>query len=527
MKPVRWELLGESEKLGLKLASEESPLAFASLWYNITQGEPLKLNWHHHYFKWAVMQMLEGKAQNIIINVPPGGTKTEFFSVHLPAYCFSKYERVRILNASYSKDLVNENSDRTRAIIRSNEYQELYSVDMGKGKVDDWTIEEDGKRKHQLLSRASGGQITGARGGFMVPGFSGYIMADDWNKPDDMFSETKRNKYNTRLSNTLRSRRATSETPFISVQQRVHVDDSTAYMLSGRMGLNVDLHVVIPAIINEEYIESLPTQELKDRCYKSVSGSEKINGYWSYWPDKEDVKDLMSLRESDPYTFTSQYEQKPESLDGGIFHSDDFRYYGDDGDAPKPDRFEYRFITADTAQKTKERNDYTVFAEWGVANGNIYRLGYYRGKVEAKDLRQNFESFCKAAWAGNSDQNGNLRAIYVEDKSSGTGLIQELQGKLPLKITPVQRNTDKLTRAMDVQPHHASGKVWLPYGDRYNIEFVQEVAGFRADDSHKHDDQTDVMIDALHEAIVRPSISKKKPVVAAVGGMKESGGFGR
>jgi predicted phage terminase large subunit-like protein len=408
--------------------------------------------------------------------------------------------------------LVNENSERTRALIKSAEFQEFYDLGLGKDRVDDWTVEKDGKRLHQLFSRASGGQITGVRGGYMTEGFSGYVMADDWNKPDDMFSLTRRNKQNTRLNNTLRSRRATSETPFIFVQQRLHTDDSTSFLLSGKMGLNIDLHIEIPAIVNEEYLDSLP-DGIRERAYKDVSNTEKVSGYWSYWPAKESIHDLLALRESDPYTFASQYLQSPESLDGGVFNPDAFIYYGDDeeADIPTPVYYEYRFITADTAQKTKERNDFSVFAEWGVSNGVLYRLSYFRGKLEARELRQTFESFCNQAWSKNDNRNGNLRKIYVEDKSSGTGLIQEVSSRLPISITAVQRNTDKLTRAMDAQPHQASGKVALPYGDPHNFEFVQEVASFAADDSHKHDDQTDVMIDAINlELVAKKTVDYSK-----------------
>lgn len=75
---------------------------------------------------------------------------------------------------------------------------------------------------------------------------------------------------------------------------------------------------------------------------------------------------------------------------------------------------------------------------------------------------------------------------------------------MPIRVTPVPRERDKLSRAMDVQPQHAAKRVALPYGDKANFEFVSEVAAFTHDDSHKHDDQTDVMIDALNEAFVTP-----------------------
>lgn len=510
IKPIDWENISQAEQLALAAVGEQSPLHFTALWFNITQGDSFRTNWHHHYFNWAAKKLLSGECKNIIVNIPPGGTKTEFWSVHLPVYAMTQFPRVRILNTSYSKDLVAENSERSRALIKSSEFCQFYPFDIGKDKVDDWTVEKNGKRVHQLFSRPSGGQITGVRGGYMTKEYSGHIQADDWDKMDDLFSDAKRSKSHTRLVNTLRSRKAHSGTPFVAVQQRGHVDDSTAFLLAGGMGLSIDLHIKIPALIDEDYINSLP-EEIAERCRRDVCDSEKVGNYWSYWPAKEDINDLLALKQAHAYTFNSQYMQEPEKLEGGIFRADDFLFYGstDDGaDLPTPDKFDHRFITVDTAQKTNEWNDWTVFAEWGVFEVRVYLLRLFRKKMEAKELRLSFESFVKSAW--NDNDKGVLRNVYVEDKSSGTGLIQELAGRLPLRVTPVQRVKDKLTRAMDVQGIHADKKVVLPYMHHQNPDFIAEVASFTHDDSHKHDDQTDVMIDALDVTFINKPVQIPK-----------------
>jgi len=262
--------------------------------------------------------------------------------------------------------------------------------------------------------------------------------------------------------------------------------------------------------VDADYIETLP-DEIRERCKRDICSSEQVGGQWSYWPEKESIHDLIALREAHPYTFASQYQQNPESLDGGIFSADDFVYYGDvaeGADIPEPDQYDFRIITVDTAQKTNTWNDWTVFAEWGVTKTHIHRLSFQRARMKADQLRRDFLTFVKAAHAKNGGRYGVLRSVYVEDKSSGTGLIQEAEGKLPIRVTAVQREKDKLTRAMDVQPQHIAKKVALPYGDAKNYEFVSEVAAFSHDDSHKHDDQTDVMIDALYEVFVVP---RKQP----------------
>ncbi len=518
---IEWENLTLPEKHAVKLLGEQDPLTFTRLWFQITQGEKLKVNWHHRYFNKIALNVLSGKTQNAIINVAPGSTKTEFFSIHLPAYCFAKYKRVRTLNTSYSKDLVSENSERTRSIIKSAEWQEIYPHIIGKDKVDDWTINNDqGKRAHQMFSRPSGGQITGVRGGYMTQGdFSGYLMLDDWQKPEDLFSETKRNSSNRRVSNTLRSRRADDKTPIISIQQRLHVEDVTGFLMGGGLGMKFE-QIKIPALINDEYIQGLP-DDLRDRCWSDIKDTQCINGYYSFFPAKEDVQDLMNLWESDPYTFTSQYLQAPEQLSGGIFKPDAFQFYSltdehDDGEIlGRPPYWEYRFITADTAQKTKERNDFSVFAHWGVYQGRVYLIKLVRGKWEAPALRSQALSLINEAWAlnKNSPINGNLRSVLVEDKSSGTGLIQEISRTSPINVTAVQRSIDKTTRAMDCQRHQHSGKVVLPYGEPANLEFISEVASFSADDSHPHDDQTDVMMDAIDFAIIKASTGPSAAVL--------------
>lgn len=501
-----WEQMTPAQRHAAKYLAEQDPLTFTRVWFQLTQGEKLKVNWHHRYFNQVAGRVLSGEIQNAIINVAPGSTKTEFWSIHLPAYCIAKFDRVRILNTSYSKDLVNENSERTRSIIKSAEWQELYGHQIGKDKVDDWTVNgDDGKRRHQVYSRPSGGQITGVRGGYMTRGkFSGYLMLDDWLKADDAFSETKRNASNRRVSNTLRSRRADDKTPIISIQQRLHTEDTTAFLLSGGLGMQFE-QIKIPALINEDYIDTLP-DDLRDHCWRDVKDTPKGNGYWSFFPQKESVEDLLSLWESDPYTFMSQYQQAPEQLSGGVFNADAFRFYSDDPDDgvdERPSYWEYRFITADTAQKTGERNDYSVFGHWGVYQGRIYLIEILRGKWEAPALRSHALSLIQSAWAMNGPVNGNLRAVLIEDKSSGTGLIQDISASSPLPITPLQRSRDKYTRALDCQGSQHAGKIVLPYGAPWNVEFIAEVASFSADDSHKHDDQTDVMMDAIDYAILQ------------------------
>jgi predicted phage terminase large subunit-like protein len=137
-----------------------------------------------------------------------------------------------------------------------------------------------------------------------------------------------------------------------------------------------------------------------------------------------------------------------------------------------------------------------------------------RKKWEAPDLKRAAREF----WAKHkSVENyplvlwGALREMPIEDKASGTGLIQELKrGETvdgythdPIPVRPIERVKDKLTRVMDVVSYIDSGFVCLLEGAPYVSDFISECEAFTADDSHAFDDQIDPMCDAIVDMIGR------------------------
>ncbi|WP_279025559.1 phage terminase large subunit [Gibbsiella quercinecans] len=501
-----WEELTPTQKLAIKQLSKTNFEKMIQIWFQLIQAQKFSANWHHRYLCHEVEEIIAGRRGNTIFNVTPGSGKTEVFSIHLPVYAMINLAKVRNLNVSFADSLVKRNSKRVREIISSNEFQELWPCSFGTSKDDEiQVLNSFGKVWFELISKAAGGQITGSRGGYMTDVFSGMVMLDDIDKPDDMFSKVKRERTHTLLKNTIRSRRMHDGTPIIAIQQRLHTQDSTWFMLNGGMGIEFD-QVSIPALVTEEYGKSLPDW-LQPIFERDVLSSEyvEIDGvkHYSFWPDKESVHDLMALREADYYTFQSQYQQEPITLGGNVFNSEWWRYYGSslEADEPHPDKFEYRFITADTAQKTGELNDFSVIIEWGKLKDRVYFIDGIRGKWEAPDLATHFEAFTKAAWRKNKAI-GVLRKIYVEDKASGTGLIQDVGKRTPVKITALQRNKDKVTRAMDAQPVIKAGRVVLPESHDMLAEFIAEHSSFTYDDTHKHDDICDNTFDAVTEELL-------------------------
>lgn len=538
---IEWDDLSFPERVIIRSKSTKSFLNFTRIWFELIQGDRLLVNWHHRLMASKIDDLLAGRLvpRNLIINIPPGGTKTEFFSIHFPAYVNAlvqekRLKRFRNLNISFADTLVKRNSRRTRDIIASREYQEFWPCSFGVNQTEEWEIKDErGRSIGQTVSRSSNGQITGGRGGYYGPEFSGMVMLDDYNKPVDMLSESRRKSANTLLVNTIRSRRGDKSkehpTPFVSIQQRLHTDDATGFMLAGGMGVPFH-HVAIPAMIDEKYIQSLD-EPWRSLCWETVKDTDSVvvGGvrYWSYWPQMEDVNDLLQLWEKDRYTFLSQYQQNPMALTGGIIDTSWFRTYTT---LPK---LTHRAVYVDTnSGKVEDWLDYTVFTLAGMGvDGNLYIIDVVRGRWDPEDLLKKAEEVWEKWRLSGSMRVMPLRHMAIEEKQAGQGLITTLKkrsqtpGQLAIPVREIPRGTgqNKLVRCLNVIPQIKTGKVFVPathtddgqklssifYEDgtiagstEWVLTAMTECAAFSADDSHDNDDILDTLMDAIDDNLI-------------------------
>lgn len=409
----------------------------------------------------AIQRVIDGGCKRLIINVPPGSSKTEMAVINLIARGLAINPKARFLHLSYSSDLAELNSAKAKELINSTEYQELFPIPL---KTDSkargrWNVVNNGVSIGGCYATSTLGQVTGFRAGHMAPGFQGCIIIDDPLKPVDSLSKVKRDAVNNAFINTVQSRKADPDTPVIVIMQRLADEDLTGFLLAGGDGKEWD-HVCIPAIGDD--------------------GD-------SYWPDKEPIESLLQLKEKGNFTFEGQYQQNPYVLGGELIRGEWFGRYTE---LPKYVR---RAVFADTAMKTGERNDYTVFLDAALGrDGRIYIINLWRKKVDAVALLP----LARDVWASTE---GKAQAMYIEDKASGTGLIQQLQAAAQfVPVIPVQRTIDKLTRVMEVQPRIQAGGVLLPEYAPWVVDFIAECEAFTANDTHKHDDQVDPLCDAVN-----------------------------
>jgi len=475
-------VLTSDEKMAVKAAMQVDHLFFARYFFRVREGVKFRINWHHKAIADALEKVIQGETKRLIINVPPGSSKTELAVINFIARGLALNNRSRFLHLSYSSDLAELNSAKAKELISSAEYQELFPLPIksdsnARGR---WNVVgNDGISIGGCYATSTLGQVTGFRAGHLSPGFQGAIIIDDPLKPADSLSKTKRDSVNNAFINTVQSRKASPDTPIIVIMQRLADEDLTGFLLGGGDG-HEWTHIKIPAI----------------------NGDGE-----SYWPEKEPLDSLLQLKEKGNFTFEGQYQQEPYVLGGELLRGEWFGRY-----SALPDwrEFSRRAVFADTAQKTGEQNDYTVFLDAVLLRtGKILILNVWRKKVDAVGLL----AMAKDIWASVSVNNGGqamppASALYIEDKASGTGLIQQLQqNENFVPVIAVQRTKDKLTRMMEVQPRIQAGAVLLPEYAPWVVDFVSECEAFTANDSHKNDDQIDPLIDAVNTFLAGTSWS--------------------
>lgn len=207
--------------------------------------------------------------------------------------------------------------------------------------------------------------------------------------------------------------------------------------------------------------------------------------------------DFLLLRKSllSPESWESLYQQNPIITGGNLIKTDNLKRY------KVLPMLKYMRMFVDTASKTKQRNDFTVFGLYGLGTDNhLYVIDILRGKWEFTPMKQRARDFWHK-YAG-FKMNGfdvPLRDMVVESKSSGIQLIQDLKREDVIPITEIERQTDKFTRLQNVIGYINSGYVSIPESGpehQWVKDFLTECEQFTGL-GDTHDDQVDTFIDAL------------------------------
>lgn len=425
------------------------------------------------------------KKRNLVVNIPPRFGKSSLMK-YACAWSYMLNPSSNCIYTSYSDSLVNSFSKDIRDIIESPAFRELTGIRLSKSRTgaDYWATEQGGG----FRAAALGGSLTGYGAGISGDGFGGFCLIDDPLKASNVKSRAEIQNSIDYYVNTLKSRANNQKrTPFVLIMQRLDIEDLTGYILENEAD---DWEVVKLPALNEETGKAL-------------------------WEERYPAEMLLKLKEQAPFVYYGQYQQEPIVIGGSVYKAEWFRYYNTNI------LYDYRFsfFTADTAQKKGEANDFTVLQYWAkTVDNKLHLIDQVRGKYDAEELEEEIVRFWDRWKLG---INGCTPiGFYIEDKSSGIGVLQSIRKKYPIPVRPISRarykddngmwkSQDKFTRAMTAIPYIANGWVYLPNSEKDDISasILSEAVAFKADLSHKHDDQIDPMNDAIDIAFGATGLS--------------------
>jgi predicted phage terminase large subunit-like protein len=407
----------------------------------------------------------QGALRRLIVCLPPRMLKSIAVSVAFPAWLLGHDPNKQIICASYGQDLSDKHARDCRKLMMSDFYREVFprtQLSPEKQSVNDFMTTRQGFR----MSTSVGGVLTG-RG-------ADVIILDDPLKPEDALSETKRNAANEWFDSTLLSRLNSKETGIIIiVMQRVHQDDLVGHVLdSGNWEV-----LSLPAIASED-TEHLIENPLGRRWFRRKAGE-------ALQPERESLETLSNIRQSlGSYNFSAQYQQNPIPVGGAIIRTDWLRFYDP---AELPSGFSVRLQSWDTASKSGELNDFSVCTTWLADFENHYLIDVFRKRLD-------FPSLKRAVKEQASKHTADL--ILIEDKASGTQLIQDLQaeGICGVEGYDPGPKIDKQMRLYAVSAEFESGRVRIPRSAAWKDEYISELTSFPG---AKFDDQVDSTTQAL------------------------------
>lgn len=412
----------------------------------------------------SLADVVFGRTKNLIVNIPPRHLKSICFSGLMPAYFPGHFPDRDVMCVSYGQALAREFAEQTRKVMESARYQELFTT---------WLLSS--RQSWQNLRTQEGGRRRATSLDGTATGFGADLLIfDDPQKAADALSDSVRQSSNERFENTFLSRRNDPLTcPIVVVMQRLHEDDFVGHLLAmkGREWRIVNLPAI--AEVDESYLYSTPFGRI---LFRRKTGAP-LNAA------RMPLEELAVMRSSiGEAAWASQYQQQPAPPGGGLVKLEWFARYAP-GDLPE--RFDRIVQSWDTASKNEEWHDYSVCTTWGEIAGRYYLLHVFRERLLYPDLRPKARDLAQA-WSAN--------VVVIEDKASGTQLIQDLQRERFYKVKAANPVRDKHMRMSNQTGPIENGRVHLPVEAPWLAEYQHELRMFP---NGKFDDQIDSTSQAL------------------------------
>ena len=425
-----------------------------------------------------------GYSHREMINLCPGGMKSELCTRMFAAWLLGKYPKIRLILVGYGLEFArDEFGAKILDILRSDEYQRIFPGT---------ALREDKQTAGRFLTKGGGEMVCTS----LVAKTAGrrvhLIIADDAIVEQDAYSAPVRNQLVAGYVSNIRSR-------LLMTPDGGELLVGTVWCDGDLFSSRVEEDATSGAPWNVTKIPAILDQESSDLLRRPSDPEGYLTVGSSFWPEFQPLTRLLSIRSSlanNISRWNAVYLQAPTPEEGIFVSPGDFNIWKEN----KPPKIEMVIISSDTAFTTNTWSDYTDIQIWGffrrtpehdemtgttsLVKRNCMLLGASKGKWNFPDLCDKFEELY---------QNHNPDFFLIENRASGLSLIPELE-KRGIPVRGWKTDKDKILKAHSATPLIKSGILWVPKPiDKPNVcekteQWIGDVCKFP---KGKHDDTPD------------------------------------
>lgn len=473
-----------------------------AFWDVIDPGQPLVWNWHLSVICEVLEKVTRGDPEyrRVLINIPPGHTKSRLVSVMWPAWNWLNNPAWRALFVTYVQQLSNRDSTACRDVIESDEYQACIPRVYGDEWREPWTMKDDVNNVQTYSTTLHGFRLATSVSGAGT-GFRGdAIVIDDPMNVDEHPTiealDAITSWYDKRMSSRFNDQEMGA---MVVIMQRLHDNDLAGHILAmdKAQANNPDWrpfkHVCLPSEFEPDNASEFDRRTTQGELLFPAKFSKQVIAQ---------AKIVLGNQ------YDAQHQQRPVSAAGGIFPMRFLRFWIPPG---------LDYVPAPWFEKDEKGNDVPCvqgelprtydlqLQSWDLAFKDLKTSDFVCGQLWARRLTAMYlitQSYGHFGVTRTIEEIKNMSLSYplatskiIEDKANGPAVIELLQDQL-FGVTAETPFGSKVARAWAVEPYVRAGNVWLPHPRVY--PWVQALLKeMRSFPLIKHDDQVDALTQAL------------------------------
>lgn len=420
-----------SKKQAVKIACQNKLIGFC-----VFTNKTYKPAWIHEEIAKQLERVENGEVKRLMLFVPPRYGKSELGSINFPAWYLGKHPEKEIIVSSYSAELSQDFGYKTRNLVNTKEYQELFNC----------RLRDDSQSKAKWLTQEGGGYTSVGVGGAITGRGADILLIDDPLKNrEEAESQLIRDKIWNWYTSTAYTR-LEKDARVILIMTRWHRDDLAGRLLEAQKDGGEKWEVVEFSAIAE-----------KDEQYRKLG--EPL------WPEKYSLEALIIAQKTiGIYDWSALYQQHPIATENQEFKPHFFR----DRTQEEVNRLNTRrFLTIDTAISKQASADYTGFCDNSVDTANFWNLKAWRLRVDPLEL---IDLLFTLHNNRRYEKIGIEKTIYLQTLKPFLDEEQRKRNKFLPIVELYHKYQQKELRIRGLLPRYESGSIYHIKGECRDLE---------------------------------------------------------